>query len=68
MVIEGRGMAWLPKGLIHNELSDGTLVEMAGGHEQIPIEIRLFRRRAIEHSGAAAFWDIVEKSPEIHDL
>lgn len=68
MVIEGRGMAWLPKSLIQNELADGTLVEMAQGHEKIPIEIRLFRRRAIEHSGAAAFWEFVEKSPEIQDL
>jgi len=68
MVMEGRGMAWLPKSLIHNELGDRTLVEMTAGHEQIPIEIRLFRRRTIEHSGAAAFWEIVEKSADVHDL
>lgn len=68
MAIEGRGMAWLPKSLIDGELDDGTLVEMADGHEQIPIEIRLFRRRTIEHSRAASFWEFVEQSPELHGL
>ncbi|HVZ01683.1 MAG TPA: LysR family transcriptional regulator [Dongiaceae bacterium] len=68
MVLEERGMAWLPKSLIRHELDEGKLVELAGKHAPVPIEIRLFRRRAIEHSGAASFWEFVEKNPEFQGL
>jgi DNA-binding transcriptional LysR family regulator len=62
MAVEGRGMAWLPKSLIQSELSESKLAEVGMEHALIPIEIRLFRRRAIEHSGAVSFWEFVEKS------
>ncbi len=59
MAIEGRGTAWLPKSLIGAELKEGTLIEVST--EQIPIEIRLFSRRTVDHSGAESFWTFVEQ-------
>ncbi|MGE0118300.1 MAG: LysR family transcriptional regulator [Dongiaceae bacterium] len=56
MAIEGRGIAWLPKSLILDELGDGRLVEAGRGYEDIPVEIRLFRRRVSEAEGVELFW------------
>lgn len=56
MAMEGRGVAWLPKSLIETELREQRLVEAGPKSWRIPIEIRLFRRRASELPAAEAFW------------
>jgi DNA-binding transcriptional LysR family regulator len=59
MALEGRGIAWLPQSLIREELGDGRLLAAGGRDWQIPVEIRLFRRREPEAAAAEAFWEIV---------
>jgi len=60
MAIEGRGMAWLPKSLIAEDLRETRLVEMGRGYEEIPVEIRLFRRRSGEPSRVESFWRLFD--------
>ncbi len=59
MALEGRGIAWLPQSVIREELDGRRLVEAGGRDWQIPVEIRLFRRREGETAAAEAFWKVV---------
>lgn len=61
MAIEGRGVAWLPQSLIVEELRDGRLVQAGQHYETIPLEIRLFRRRANGPAGVESFWRLLTK-------
>jgi len=56
MAVEGRGVAWLPRTLIEDELRDGRLVPAGAPAWAIEVEIRLFRRQASELPAAEAFW------------
>jgi DNA-binding transcriptional LysR family regulator len=56
MALDGRGLAWLPRTLIDDELRDGRLVAAGAPHWAIEVEIRLFRRQASELPAAEAFW------------
>ena len=59
MALEGRGIAWLPRSLIKDELSAGKLLPAGSPHWHIPVEIRLFRQRAALSAPAEAFWQVV---------
>jgi len=59
MALDGRGVAWLPRTLIEDELRDARLVEAGARHWAIEVEIRLFRRQASELPVAEAFWRAV---------
>lgn len=59
MAIEGRGLAWLPLSLVAEDLRTGALVDAAGGHWRIPVEIRLYRQPAEMASAAEALWRLV---------
>ena len=61
MALEGRGIAWLPQSLIRDELAGRRLVEAGDRDWQIPVEIRLFRRREPEAAAVEAFWQVVEE-------
>ncbi|XAH25272.1 LysR family transcriptional regulator [Xylophilus sp. GW821-FHT01B05] len=56
MALEGRGVAWLPRSLIAEELQRGQLVEAGGEPWQVPVEIRLYRQRAEMAAAAEALW------------
>ncbi len=62
MVLDGRGIAWLPKSLILEDLSAGRLVAAAGPRWSIGMEIRLFRSRGPMGRAAEALWDAVAKA------
>ena len=47
MVLDGRGLAWLPQSLVEDDLRDGRLVEAAGEEWRVPLEIRLYREREL---------------------
>ena len=49
-----------PQSLIRGELGGGRLVEAGGRDWQLPVEIRLFRRRDAEAAAAEAFWRVIE--------
>ncbi|MFG1331894.1 LysR family transcriptional regulator [Xanthobacter autotrophicus] len=59
MAVEGRGLAFLPKSLIGEELAQGTLVRAGDTTWDITIEIQLFRPRTRLSSTAEAFWATV---------
>jgi DNA-binding transcriptional LysR family regulator len=56
MALEGRGIAWLPRSLIEEDLSAGRLVHAGTEKWHIPLEIRLFRKRKLDSDAAEAFW------------
>lgn len=59
MVMEGRGIAWLPQSLIKDELSSGKLLAAGSPQWHIPIDIRLYRQRAALAAPAEALWQVV---------
>lgn len=58
MALQGRGVAWLPGGLVADDLRAGRLVD-TGGERRVPIEIRLYRQRAQMAPIAEALWELV---------
>jgi DNA-binding transcriptional LysR family regulator len=56
MALDGRGIAWLPRSLIAEDMARGTLVRAGGPERDAPVEIRLFRAKARQSPAAEAFW------------
>lgn len=59
LVLEGRGVAWVPASVVRTELANGSLVEAGGAHWSIPMEIRLFRPRDKLSVASETFWSYV---------
>jgi DNA-binding transcriptional LysR family regulator len=62
MVLDGRGMAWLPQSLIIEDLASNRLVAAASQEWCIDLEIRLYRSRSAMGRAAEALWDAVTES------
>ena len=62
MVLDGRGVAWLPKTLVADELASGRLVAAGDESWSIAVEIRLFRQKATMHPAAERLWRTVLES------
>ncbi len=56
MAMDGRGIAWLPRSLVDEDLASGRLVAAADGDWHIDLEIRLYRSRKVVSRAADAFW------------
>ena len=56
MTLNGRGMAWLPRSLVVDDLAAGRLVQAAPEPWPIAMEIRLHRDPAPLGPAAEAFW------------
>ncbi|MBT9467050.1 LysR substrate-binding domain-containing protein [Hydrogenophaga sp.] len=56
MVLDGRGLAWLPQTLVQEDLDQGRLVAAASSDWNVPLEIRLYRDRELLGRAADAFW------------
>jgi LysR family transcriptional regulator, hypochlorite-specific transcription factor HypT len=63
MVLDGRGVAWLPRSLIQVDLQHARLVLAGDERWQVPLDIRLFRRRAPQATAAEAFWQQAVSPP-----
>jgi len=59
MALDGRGLAWLPRSLIAEDLASGRLVEAAPDDWHIELEIRLYRARSPLGKTAEDFWNAV---------
>jgi DNA-binding transcriptional LysR family regulator len=57
MVLDGKGIAWLPQSLIGDDLDQRKLVRAADAAWNIPVEIRLYRERNLIGKAAEAFWE-----------
>ena len=56
MALDGRGLAWLPATLIHDDLATGRLVPAAPEDWNVALQIRLYREREPLGRTAEAFW------------
>jgi len=56
MVLQGRGVAWLPRSLVAQELADGKLMPAANDAWHVPIDIRMYRQRAELSPCAERLW------------
>jgi DNA-binding transcriptional LysR family regulator len=56
MALDGRGMAWLPQSLIHEDLARGVLVKAAPNMDSIPMTIRLYRDKTMLSKAGEDFW------------
>lgn len=59
MALDGRGVAWLPRTLVADDLAAGRLVSVGDAAWSIPVDIRLFRQQAPMHPAAEKFWKAV---------
>ena len=59
MALDGRGVAWLPRSLIEDDLRARRLVTAAPNSWRIDVEIRIYRPDAPLTPAAEAFWDTV---------
>lgn len=66
MTLDGRGMAWLPKSLIEEDLACQRLVAAASQDWCVNLEIRLFRDRTPLAPAAQALWEVVSQTPAAH--
>jgi DNA-binding transcriptional LysR family regulator len=56
MALDGRGLAWLPRSLVGEELQAGRLQIAGPPHWRIPVEIRLYRDPQALGAHAENFW------------
>ena len=59
MVLDNRGIAWLPQTLIAEDLAAGRLIAAASEEWCIPMEIRLYRDKSPMGRAAEDFWTAV---------
>jgi DNA-binding transcriptional LysR family regulator len=59
----GRGVAWLPRSLIEDDLAQGRLVLAGSPMLEISMDIRLFRQAADLGPAAERFWALIAKTP-----
>ncbi len=62
MALDGRGVAWLPRSLIADELAAGRLVAAGGQAWAIAVEIRLYRPQAALPRAAERFWRLLAEA------
>ncbi len=56
MVLDGRGVAWLPQSLIADEMASGRLVAAGSPEWSIDLDIRLIRSESALPPAAEVFW------------
>nr|WP_319565587.1 LysR substrate-binding domain-containing protein [uncultured Rhodoferax sp.] len=62
MVLDGRGVAWLPKSLIGDDITSGRLVPAADPAWNVDLEIRLYRDRTHMGRAAESLWNVVSET------
>ncbi len=56
MALDGRGLAWLPKTLVEEDLDAGRLVSACPAEWNVPLEIRLYREKNMTGQAPLALW------------
>lgn len=57
MALDGRGLAWLPRLLVDDDIAGGRLVVAAPDEWRIALQVRLHRSRAGIGKAAESFWN-----------
>lgn len=60
LVLEGFGMAWLPRGLVRRELDNGDLAMLDESFPRMDLAIRLYRLRQPRSQSARQFWEYLQ--------
>jgi len=61
MVLQGHGIAWLPRSLISNELESGQLVLLNGTLRAVDLQVRFYRLRRTRSEVAERFWRYLQE-------
>jgi DNA-binding transcriptional LysR family regulator len=56
MVVEGYGVAWIPRSIVADDLEAGRLVLAAEASDAIPLDIKIYRYEPNAEPGAEKFW------------
>ncbi len=64
MALDGRGLAWLPRLLVGDDLERGRLVVAAASEWNVDLDIRLYRYRANAGRAAEGFWAAARSATE----
>jgi DNA-binding transcriptional LysR family regulator len=56
MVIEGYGVAWIPRSIVADDLETGRLVLAAEERDAIPLDIKIYRYEPNAEPGTEKFW------------
>lgn len=56
MALDGRGIAWLPRTLVAEDISAGRLVLDSDDNWSVSLEIRLYREQAMTGQAPLALW------------
>ncbi|MDY7117187.1 LysR family transcriptional regulator [Halomonas sp. SSL-5] len=59
----GYGLGWLPERSVRDALDAGTLVRAGDARWEVPLEIRLYRRRGNGQAAVEAFWEALATRP-----
>jgi|SRR5450755_2481786 len=59
MVLDGRGVAWLPATLVGEDITSGRLAVATSGDLGIDLEVRLYRDKTTLGSAGEKFWEAV---------
>lgn len=62
VALDGRGLAWLPKLLVGDDLERGRLVIAASTEWHVDLDIRLYRCRSRAGDAAEGFWTAAQTS------
>lgn len=62
MALAGKGLAWLPRSSVQDDLSNGALVVAGGKKWTVPLEVRIYRACLPLPRSAEAFWDAIRVS------
>jgi DNA-binding transcriptional LysR family regulator len=59
MVIEGYGVAWIPRSIVADDLEKGRLVRAAEESDEIPLDIKIYRYEPNSEPGTEKFWQVL---------
>ncbi len=63
LVKQGYGLGWLPQRVAQRALDSGELVLAGPARWNVPLEVRLYRRRAHRHPGLDELWQQLQETP-----
>lgn len=66
MALDRRGLAWLPKLLVEDDLTSARLVVAAPDDWRIDLQVRLYRQRGESGKTAENFWKAASAAASVH--
>jgi len=64
LLLHGNGMSWMPQDRVRPELERGRLVPAGAAHWNIPVQVRLYRRKSRDRQIVERFWDSISSGKD----